>query len=914
MPSSSVLDRWFSKIDTDITFLAQCFAEVLEELGEPDLAALLPWHEVELADASEAESEEKIDTELQLYSIAYHLLNLVEENAAAQARRDREKRYGVKHEPGLWGNGLAQLLKSGYTERDIAEAMDNIQVETVLTAHPTEAKRPTVLRQHRELAKRFGQLEYQIWTPHEREAIRDKIKVILERLWRTGEMYLEKPDVLTELEYVMDYLCEVFPGAVSQVGQRLREAWDEAGLNAASLPPSKTRPNFSFGNWVGGDRDGHPLVTAEVTRETLSRLRSAAFDMFDANLEKLAQRLTLSELFQTPPPALVKAITNAKSDLSPTARGSRAEHRSEPWREYVDVLRANCREAMNTMQSRYVQPAALLAGLTVLRQSLVDVGARRIAESEVDPVMVQLETFGFHLAALDIRQNSTFYEDALSQLLQLGGFADWDYASWDHAKRRSFLEAELASPRPILPRHVELDGEVRDVLECFQVVADHIRTYGSDGIGSFIVSMTRDVSDLLMVFVFAREVGLLRSGKDGLRSEISVVPLFETIEDLEKSADIMRDYLRVPIVLRSVRHTSGERMVQQVMLGYSDSAKDGGIIASAWGLHRAQQRLTQAGEVCGARIAFFHGRGGTFSRGAGPTHRFLEALPSGSLSGLIRLTEQGEVIAQKFGSPPTAIFNIELLCAGVTETALHHSRPVDEDPQVVALLDTLSMYSTEAYRDLLDSDGFLEFWSRTTPIDALERSFIGSRPARRTGARTMEDLRAIPWVFSWTQARYYLPGWFGVGSALERLQQHDPEQFELLRKNMESFAFVRYVINNVETSLASADPEIMEAYAGLVKGEELRTAMLARIRDEYARTQQMINVLLGGPREERRPRLSKTLAMRAEGLRRLHQRQIHLLRRWRDLRERGREAEADKMLPSLLLSINAIASAERTTG
>lgn len=915
MSQPSLLNQWFAKIDTDIAFLRQCFAEVLAELGENDLAASLPWHEGPHADVAPATLDlEKIDSELQMYSIAFHLLNLVEENAAAQARRDRETHHGLLHEPGLWGHGLARLIESGHSEEEIAAALDAVQVETVLTAHPTEAKRPSVLRQHRELSKRFAQLENTVWTPSERQAIRDRIKVILERLWRTGEMYLEKTDVLTELDYVMDYLCEVFPAAVSAVRQRLRQAWSEAGLGTKASPLTKSRPHFTFGNWVGGDRDGHPLVTAEVTGETLQRLRGAAFELVHKNLSTLGQRLTLSDLFQSPPPVLVDALASSRAKLTAVSRDECREFPRQPWREYVELMRVRCIDGQADSQSDYARPEALADDLNTLRQSLEEVGATRIAESEVDPVIAHLETFGFHLATLDIRQNSSFYESALSQLLEYGGFFDWNYASWDFEKRRVFLEVELVSPRPILPRHADLDGEARKVLDCFQVAADHIDRCGPEGIGSFIVSMTRDVSDLLLVFIFAREVGLMRKCEGGLCSKIAVVPLFETIEDLEQGPDILKEFLQAPIVQRSLKQGSRKQPLQQVMLGYSDSSKDGGIFSSHWGLHRAQQKLASAGADCGVTIGFFHGRGGTVSRGAGPTHRFLGALPAGSLAGNIRLTEQGEVIAQKFGSTPTAVFNLELLLTGVAVTALEHRQPGEVDPQIVEICDHLSAFSTEAYRGLLESDGFLEFWAQTTPIDALERGFIGSRPTRRTGTRSMKDLRAIPWVFSWTQSRYYLPGWYGVGSALERLQQDEPDRFKRLQQKLNSFPFIRYVLNNVETSLASADMDITAAYADLVKDEALRQTYLTRVCDEYKRTERMIDILLGAPRSERRPRLAKTLGMRAEGLRALHHRQIQLLRHWRDLRANDHGTEAESMLPSLLLSINAIASAERTTG
>jgi phosphoenolpyruvate carboxylase len=910
---TSVLDDWFSKIDSDIEFLLTCFREVLVELGEGQLAESLPKSmQHREGTAQPTLPLDNVDRELQMMSIAYHLLNIVEENAAAQARRARESRHGLLHEPGLWGHGLAQLIKRGFSEEDIAAALDTIHVEAVLTAHPTEAKRPPVLRQHRELFTEFSELESSVWSPYERRLIKKRIKGILERLWRTGETYLEKPDVLSELEYVLDYLLEVFPAAVSSVQQRLRQAWTDAGLSTGNLPKTERWPRLTFGNWVGGDRDGHPLVTAQVTRKTLQRLRAAALEAVDGRLEFLSKRLTLSDLFQEPSEELLSEIAKLKDALPHQGRATLKEYPHEPWREYVEILRHRCRCQGCDGSGACRRPEALIADLHLLRKSLVAVGANRIAESEIDPLLTHIDTFGFHLAALDIRQNSTFYEAALSQLLQHGGFEDWNYSSWDFAKRRKFLENELQSLRPISPRYGNVGGEAQAVLDCFRCVAEYIEDYGREGIGSFIVSMTRDVTDLLVVHVFAREVGLLRKGEDGLQSEITVVPLFETIEDLDHSPEIMRDFLQCPIVRNSLQRDGTGAPIQQVMLGYSDSSKDGGIFASHWGLHRTQMALVAAGED--VRISFFHGRGGTFSRGAGPTHRFLEALPSGTVGGTVRLTEQGEVITQKFANTPTAIFNLELLLAGVTVTSLKHRDPAPEDPRLVELCDILSESSSEKYRALLHSDDFLEFWSQATPIDALERSFIGSRPTRRTGASSVQDLRAIPWVFSWIQARFYLPGWFGVGTALETLQRDDPARFELLQENLKAFPFIHYVVNNVETSLASADLDVMRDYAELVESADIKDRQLKTIGEEYARTGEMINTLMKGRRDVRRPRLIKTLGMRAEGLRRLHRRQIELLRQWRGLRAEGRDAEADASFPSLLLSINAIASAQRTTG
>jgi phosphoenolpyruvate carboxylase len=347
------------------------------------------------------------------------------------------------------------------------------------------------------------------------------------------------------------------------------------------------------------------------------------------------------------------------------------------------------------------------------------------------------------------------------------------------------------------------------------------------------------------------------------------------------------------------------------MVGYSDSNKDAGIVASQWALQRGQARLAKIGEQAGVQVQFFHGRGGTISRGAGPTHRFLEALPPGSLGGAIRLTEQGETIAQKYGNPGTARYNLELLLAGVTATTWHHRRGGHLPEVLVPLMDRLAMESTREYRSLLETDGFLTFHRQATPLDALENTRIGSRPSRRTGQASLTDLRAIPWVFSWTQARFYLTGWYGAGSGLAALSETD---LDVLREQVRTVPFLRYLITNIETSLASSDLEVMREYSLLVEDVELRERIWERIESEWHRTQRNLSRVLGTEFARHRPRLGRTLALRVGPLRTLHRQQITLLRQWRSLNKSGDTEGAQARLPELLLTINAIASGLRTTG
>ncbi len=921
MSPTNTLKTGFEKVDRDLDFLIGCFEEVLISLGEENLVRYLPWRN-NLAKSDISEFPERVG---QVYSIAFQILNMVEENAAAQARRTRENETGLQYEPGSWGYHLKHLKTVGLTDKQIAGFLSNVQIEPVLTAHPTEAKRSSVLEQHRELYKLIVKRENQMWTKYEQEEIRNDIKASLERLWRSGEILLTKPDVAEERRNAIHYLRNVFPNAVPRLDLRLKQAWADVGFDPSLIKGLSRLPKICFGTWVGGDRDGHPLVTADVTRQTLIDLRRGALWVIHHQLGELIEKLSLSYHFQIVPDTLRSLIAIRCEELGD--RGARLLRKApeEPWRQFVLLMQAKLPlEDRENEKSCYQHPQELSEDLGRLRDTLLEVGAERIAEEDLLPVRRAIEVFGFHLAVLDIRQNSSFHDLAISQLLVKAGIDGKDFPEWPEVKRLEFLNKELLSARPFLHYKSSAGPEADSVLQCFRVVARHIEKFGKMGIGSFIVSMTRQLSDLLVVYILAREAGLTVSSEDGVACILPVVPLLETNDDLERGARLVREFLSHPVTKRSLQLQRRNQMsednlasapVQQVMLGYSDSNKEVGILASQWALNRAQEQISGVGNELGVKIRFFHGRGGTISRGAGPTHRFLDSLPHGSLTGDLRVTEQGETVAQKYANQITATYNLELLCAGVAGVSLQHHNLGKKPPALEKVLSNLSEYSRHKYQTLLRSVGFLDYHSQATPIDALEFSSIGSRPSRRTGRRTLEDLRAIPWVFSWNQARYYLSGWYGVGFGLEKLAQEDPVSFEMLSSECHTWPFLKFVITNVETTLSSVDVNIMRDYAGLVEDSDLRHRILTDIEDELQRTNEYISRIFGGKTiAQRRPRMIKTLKMRADALKLLHSQQIRLLRQWRTLRKENRDDEAKLLFPQLLLSINAIASGLRTTG
>lgn len=882
-----------SKIESDLDFITSCLVEVLQETGDANLIPFLPFGKSLVAQTNAPNPPPPKTAEL--LSLCFQLLNMIEENAAAQYRRSVEESQGLDSIPGLWGQCIAKALGYGLNFNQIAEAMPTIHCEPVLTAHPTEAKRATVLEIHRELYLLLVKRENGMWTKYEQLQIREEIKQKLERLWRTGEIYLQKPDVSSERRNIEYYLKSVFPEVLPIVDTRLKQAWVDRGGDPSFLKEPSKIPVVTFGNWVGGDRDGHPFVTPEVTKDTLQSFASLAMSLQKEKLRDCTKALSLSDRLQNPPRDLLDRIYKWTQELGEKGQSFVKRNPGEPWRQYCNFL--------NHFLEEGISPQEYSGHLKFLRQSLEKTGAYRIAEQLVYPMERLFLCFGFHLAKTDIRQNSAYHEIAFGQILQASGHPNPDFKTWTEEEKIHFLSEELKSPRPFLLPDTPLGEESKNLLGAYNAVYLHCKKYGNQGIGSFIVSMTREVSDLLLVFLFLREAGLLLHSKSSeLYSPFAVVPLFETIDDLKKAPILLDKFLTYGIVKRSTN-----RDLCQVMLGYSDSNKDGGIFASQWNLYQAELELTQVAEKHGIKLRFFHGRGGTISRGGGKTHKFLDALPHGSLSGSIRVTVQGETIAQQFANKINAAYNLELFLATTTKVTLRHTHRPKKAHPAYAIAKTLADRACAAYTKLLHAEGFIDFFSQATPIDAIEHSKIGSRPARRTGKRSFQDLRAIPWVFSWNQSRFYLPNWYGVGCALEELEKQNPEEFQTIAQEIGEWHFLNYLIRNIETGIYSADPTIFSQYAGLVESKEEKDRFLGEIQSEYQRTLEMLEKLRKNSVEKSRPSMIETIRLRHLGLVTLHDMQIQLLKAWR---KHGEE----EVLNELLLSVNAIASGLRTTG
>ncbi|MBX2875605.1 MAG: phosphoenolpyruvate carboxylase [Saprospiraceae bacterium] len=898
-------DQEVDKISLDLNFVMTCFQEVLVSLGEEDLAQWLPWLSQQgppTPNSLESDQEAKL---IQALSISFQLLNMVEENVAVQYKRQLENQSGPEAIRGSWGETFANWKEQGFTEEQMAGILSRVHVRPVLTAHPTEAKRVTVLELHRELYLLLVKNENSTWSHTERDQIRESLKSLLERLWRTGEVYLEKPSLLDERKHVLHYYTHVFPLALRESDWRLRSVWKAMGFDPNYLSEPEQFPMLTYGSWVGGDRDGHPYVTAEFTERTLQQHREAALSILLEEMGKLAASLSMSEMHQPSPARFRVAIEERATLLGEEGAKAVARNPRSPYRQFVNLISARLNNTLTQEQTEagrvYSNVQELQDDLKLLRQTLNEIGAQRIAQERLFDIERQVRCFGFHLVTLDIRQNSAYHEKALSQILQAAGFEDADFGNWKMEKRLVFLNQELQSKRPFLVLGDTCGAEADKLLAYYRVLRRHIRKYGTDGIGSIIVSMTRDVTDLLVVYLFLREVGLLEES-------IPVVPLLETIDDLQAGDQILHEFLAHPITQRRRR---GD--IQEVMLGYSDSNKDGGILASRWNIYQAEDKLTKAAAQYGMHLCFFHGRGGTISRGGGKYHRFLDSMPTGSVSGEIKITVQGETIAQQFANLKNATYNLEMMLAGTARQVMKGQTPVPLPAPLFEAMDKLTQLSQETYPSLIGHPGFIPFYTQATPIDVLEQSKIGSRPSRRTGTQSLSDLRAIPWVFSWNQSRFNLTGWFGVGTALHQLQDTFPALWTTLQKTSTDWPLLYYTLIEVETSLLNADLSIMKAFAELVQEAEHREPLMELLLEDHKWGLQQITELFGKTVAERRTNQLRNITLRSDILAHLHQLQLEYLKDWRRAKAHS-PAEAEPLLKKLLMITNGIAGGLKSTG
>ncbi|MFV0267617.1 MAG: phosphoenolpyruvate carboxylase, partial [Draconibacterium sp.] len=653
MSQLEILKKELGKPYFDLEFLLHCLKEVLEENRETELSGSIPW----LCENEHYDDVRFTRKHFHLFSIAFQLLNLVETNGAVQNRRKTEEEKSLSAINGLWANSLELLKKNAVAEEQILETFSEIEVQPVLTAHPTEAKRPVVLKKYRELYLLLVNRENSMYNSFEREENRNEIKRVINAIWHIDEFYMEKPNVETELENVIHYFTNVFPEIVSINNRRLVQAWEYAGFDPHKLVDNNVFPQIRFGTWIGGDRDGHPFVTADVTRHTLQKLRMNSFLILKNELTTLGEDLSFYFRINQLPGGISERLKELIAENSDELKPIVAHNRKEAFKLYVSLLiaklpvkigREQSFELLDTPES-YSNSKQLIRDLEILKDGLYQLGKDSLVHSSVYHTIQLVKTFGFHMAELDVRQNSAYYEKALNQIVDESHLSSIDF---DKGKSK-IIRSELESNRPFIRDWSHLPTETKSVLDCFAVLQQHYSKYSGAALGSLIISMTRNLDDLMTVYILAREAGLTHFDKTPIL-KLHVVPLFETIDDLKSSPKILEEYLLQPVVQNSLEYQriarGRKRRIQEVMIGYSDSNKDGGILASTWYLYKAQKELTEVANKFDIDLKFFHGKGGSISRGAGPVHWFFRSLPNGTLSGKIKMTEQGETIEKKYAN------------------------------------------------------------------------------------------------------------------------------------------------------------------------------------------------------------------------------------------------------------------------
>ncbi len=909
----------------DIRLLGRCLGDAIRERDGEDVFALVegvrqlairfkhnqdPEAVKALTDAVIGLPSEAAVFVVRAFAFFLHLTNLAEDQHNTRLHRRAAQTPGGNQAPGTVLRALQRLEQAGVPPGQLKKILDVAQISPVLTAHPTEVQRKSILGLQQRITALLDGRDRVALTPPERAEMEERLKDTIFTLWQTRVLRRERLTVLDEVTNGISYFDETFFTEVPRLYCQLEDL-----LGTRYPEQDWTLPSFfKVGAWIGGDRDGNPFVTAPVVIETLRLQSTAAVKFYLRELQALDGELTLSRLLVEVTPAL-----QALAQRSPDQSVHRAD---EAYRQAINTiltrLQANSArlaecslQADNTSATAdlgaYASSTELVNDLQVIAASLHENGAGRLARGRLRRVIRAVQVFGLHLAPLDLRQNSDVHERTVADLLRNAGTCA-DYSALDEDGRIALLVSELSSARPLYSPHLTYDEETVGELAIFFAARTLKQVYGDAALPNCIISKTDGVSDLLELAVILKEAGLLQPGTEP-KLHMNIIPLFETIEDLRQSSKTMARILDLPLYRSLVKGRGDE---QEVMLGYSDSNKDGGFLTSGWELYKAEIDLAKVFARHGVRMRLFHGRGGSVGRGGGPSYQAILAQPAGAVSGQIRITEQGEVIASKYGKPEAGLRNMEVLTAATLEASLlDNEGHVEISEGYYGVMERISQLAFEAYRGLVyETPGFTKYFWAATPISEIAHLNIGSRPASRKPSERIEDLRAIPWVFSWAQCRLMLPGWYGFGSAVKQWLAENPDGgLARLKRMHAAWPFLRTQLSNMDMILAKSDLAIASRYAELVPDVALREMIFSRITAEWHDTRAALLSITGASDLlADNTELAQAIRHRTPYMNPLNHLQIEMLRRYR-------AGDTDGLVRrGIHISINGVAAGLRNSG
>jgi phosphoenolpyruvate carboxylase len=834
----------------------------------------------------------------------FRLVNLAEDQGRVrQLTAERRAAGGAEPFRETIRAAVHELADAGWTAEDAAARLPELAIRPVLTAHPTEAKRRTTLTKLGRVADALRRLDT-VLSPEDTAATEAYLAEEITSLWLTDETRVRPPTVIDEVRNGLYWVDAVLFDLVPRLHRELVDALAERYPDV-HIPVERF---LRLGSWIGGDRDGNPNVTIAVTERTWREQQLFALRLLRRSIDRLHAHLSISARRGTSD-ELAARLAELR-ELHPRGAAEIEDHYPEqPHRQFLAlvyrVLLATEEGAGKPWRAdhrrdprRYHDAAGFCEDLAILRRSLHAVGAHRIADGRIRDLEVQAQVFGFHLVTLDLRQHAARHRDAVAALYRhYGEVEDWEALPEDDKVAR--LTAELTSRRPFLPAQLDLDEPHRETFELFRLVRRAHQRLGPDACDAYVISMTEHASDVLSVLAMARDAGV--------DEQLDVVPLFETVDDLERAGSVIERLLTLPVYRD---HLTARGDHQQVMIGYSDATKDGGYLTATWQLHRAQRELAEVTERHGVTLTVFHGRGGSIGRGGGPANAAIRAQPVESVRGRVKLTEQGEVIAARYRDPTLAHRHLEQIVHATMRT-LRPDPELTRPERLDEVMSELARRARDAYRALVhDTPELVDYLHEATPIDAIAELNLASRPARRSAGSGLADLRAIPWVFGWTQCRVHLPAWYGVGAAFHAWAGEDQGRWDELGELHRRSPLLQVTLANVAMAIAKADLTTAADYAQLARAE-VREVVFPRLLQEHERTLTALERIRGAPLLEDDPELAEALRLRDPYLDPLHAVQVRLLSR---LRDDGATDEVDAVRHAVLVATNGIAAGLRNTG